>query len=627
MEQLLEVLAADPPQPASEAPTAQSKLPPADSPTPTLNCRDDQLTALLDCLWPGGAPPVGELRGLAGTNRVESFRGLGHLDIAKAGRDAMHEGFRVNLCSVRGDLGPTKRGGLEDVVACPALVLGIDHDEPAEVLKALTELRPQWRPTVALPSSEKGVHAFWVLDQPAMGSHLERAKKEWKDLQEHLRGALRSSSPVLRAATDIDLHDLASCIRLTGSWKPGREKPAGFVRKIGPRYSWTDLRRTFRWAEIDTALLDPDGDEAEAEVLAPFLAWRASITLLSTVPKVGKSTLCWQAANAVATGGEFLGETATKGRVLWVGEERPWQYNRRQQGQTGSKRRPDLDVLTLPSLRRIASSLGKTTAEAVAGYAAERGYDLVFIDSLLKFSAASVKDANLPSEWNRFLTPLSDVVESHGTSIVLLHHAPRGSDGRPMASNQIEAEADIVIAGKRSNGGIRHFKVTGRSGLDRDFKTRFDKDTELSTLLSTEDDGAKQAPGKKQSKLAKKVRRTHDEATYLRGIVDFAQTWDGNPEGFCMNDLRNSEYRIGSGKRKNRKLAEKVRDRLIAAGRLIGTVDARRTTRYLLASEGTRNLAATLESCAEVAGTELRPPDSLIPLQDKGFGESQALST
>jgi hypothetical protein len=176
------------------------------------------------------------------------------------------------------------------------------------------------------------------------------------------------------------------------------------------------------------------------EALVPYVAWPGRLTLLAGPDKIGKSTLLRQAAIAVATRGQFLGQQLngrTPGKVLWFGLEESLADMVRPLVAMGY--RP-----TRPSIgfcRRLAS-----VDEFYRALEFAPEWALIVVDTLAAFGyALGMESERDETEMTRVLHMLLDVARG-GPAVVLNHHVTKSIDNpRERGSGAIAATCDVIL--------------------------------------------------------------------------------------------------------------------------------------------------------------------------------------
>ncbi len=291
----------------------------------------------------------------------------------------------------------------------------------------------------------------------------------WPDADEPGRAHMSRIAAALRRLGHDDVREL--------TWAEARKKDdaVDFFKRGGTveqlRMMIEDARRasgentpeaasSFRFVPIAELLAQP---AAPAEHLVDGLLPLEGISVIAGRPKVGKTVFCRNLAAAVARGAPFLGRPTTPGPVLYASLE-------------------DGQRAVAEHFRRIGVSddtslfvfCGQAPPDALATLRVEAERlrpRLIIIDTM--FRLARVRDAGAYAEVLAALGPLLQVARELPTHVLLVHHAPKGSDSRdvvdaPLGSISISGTADVILTLKRS-GDRRTLAGVYRSGAGEDF--------------------------------------------------------------------------------------------------------------------------------------------------------------
>ncbi|MGP1346259.1 MAG: AAA family ATPase [Phycisphaerales bacterium] len=178
----------------------------------------------------------------------------------------------------------------------------------------------------------------------------------------------------------------------------------------------------------------------EPDWLWPGFIARGGITLLSALPKAGKSTLMASLIRDLVRGGPLVGEPA-RGPTLILSEEPApiWALRRTSQGVPDNLLLVHRDGFARPTSAEWLDIIG-VMADAVG----ERGVDLCVIDTL--GGCWPCDDENDSSATLAALSPLRALSEA-GAGVLVLHHARKaqGSNGTAhRGSNAIAGFPDIL---------------------------------------------------------------------------------------------------------------------------------------------------------------------------------------
>ena len=192
----------------------------------------------------------------------------------------------------------------------------------------------------------------------------------------------------------------------------------------------------------------------------------AGLTILAGRPKIGKSWLALQVAQAVAAGGFALGEHVAKGPILYLAlEDNEARLKTRMQKQSWPMGL-QADFLQLGQFTRQIDDLRNGGGERLARQIERVGYRLVVIDTL---SRACYGDQSNVEEMTQALTPVQEMAQRLNCAVLMVDHHRKGFGADPDAVGDIlgstakGAMADCVwgLYRERGKAGAR-LAVTGR---------------------------------------------------------------------------------------------------------------------------------------------------------------------
>ena len=245
----------------------------------------------------------------------------------------------------------------------------------------------------------------------------------------------RAIATLEQAAHDIFSRD--------GDW---REHVAGagvnlaILDERGKAESQTAHKTTFTTAELLTTQFQRPPFVVDGLLLP-------GLTMLGGRPKIGKSWLALQLAQAVGTGGDFLGNVVEQGRCLYLGlEDPPWRLADRMKAQNWQDAAAQVDFQTVGSLRAGAG-------EALAAMIRAESYKLVIIDTL---SRALAGDQNDGRAMTAALTPVQEAAHAVRCAVVMVDHHNKIGAATSGAGDGEGLEPDVIVnlAGAISKGGI-----------------------------------------------------------------------------------------------------------------------------------------------------------------------------
>jgi archaellum biogenesis ATPase FlaH len=186
--------------------------------------------------------------------------------------------------------------------------------------------------------------------------------------------------------------------------------------------------------EVDIKRLNPKTKQQEQTAfnLADFLAesddsldWQipglvpaGETILVAGAPKSGKTLLAVDAAYAVATGGKFLGEQVTKGRVLFISVDESPRSTRLKLRQRGFSGVEEVRVLT----RLRIDNLGELEAQL-----ADFQPSLTIIDSA-KAICRSADIGENSAEFANAIYDLKELLGRYNSAALLIHHESKSKD-------------------------------------------------------------------------------------------------------------------------------------------------------------------------------------------------------
>ena len=203
-----------------------------------------------------------------------------------------------------------------------------------------------------------------------------------------------------------------------------------------------------------------ESDE-HTEWLVPAIIAAGLLTVISGEPKAGKSTLVAAILDALASGGDFLGDTLPRTQAVWLTEERPPTLRPK------VERWPDLkDVALLMTHQRDGRDWPELIAEA-AHLALTTGRRLLVVDTFASWAQLAGDDEQSSGHVMDAMTPLL-LAAGQGLAVLLIHHDRKsgGDHGRAMrGSNAFSGAGDILAQLTRSTAehpSRRRLSTNGR---------------------------------------------------------------------------------------------------------------------------------------------------------------------
>lgn len=147
------------------------------------------------------------------------------------------------------------------------------------------------------------------------------------------------------------------------------------------------------------------------EFLVPDLLTEDELFLLAAGPRTGKSLMAMTLAQAVASGGQFMGRPCTQGTVVYVKcEDSHTKIKEREAAQGWARGLPVawLDDFKLSNMSELEELV------------AELDPRLLVLDTLSRIKDSTISESS--AEMSQLLEPLQRIANKHGCCIVLVHH-------------------------------------------------------------------------------------------------------------------------------------------------------------------------------------------------------------
>jgi RecA-family ATPase len=182
------------------------------------------------------------------------------------------------------------------------------------------------------------------------------------------------------------------------------------------------------------------------------------LSILAGVPKVGKSWLALQIAQAVAAGGVVLGKKVDKGSVLYLAlEDSPRMLQNRMQKQSWPVGL-DVDFITNGEFDRFIGDLRGIGMRRLTNLIEQRGYRLVVVDTL---SRVLKGDQNEVAVMTAELAPVQEMAHKYNCAMLFNDHHKKAK------GEAQDAIADIL--GSTAKGAIADtvlglYRERGKSG-------------------------------------------------------------------------------------------------------------------------------------------------------------------
>jgi hypothetical protein len=197
-------------------------------------------------------------------------------------------------------------------------------------------------------------------------------------------------------------------------------------------------------ARIEKLLWQPTPMTAIPEEVDVQWLWRGylakgQITLLSSHPKAGKTTLVSHFLREADGGGYLAGDIASC-KVLVISEEHPtlWKWRQRELGFAG-------DLLARPFRGLPEKDEWEALVDTLALWALEGRYNVIILDPLA--SQAPIRQENDSGEMLEAITPLRRITDA-GAALLLVHHVRKSAGAHGTAgrgSSALQGFVDIIL--------------------------------------------------------------------------------------------------------------------------------------------------------------------------------------
>ncbi len=206
---------------------------------------------------------------------------------------------------------------------------------------------------------------------------------------------------------------------------------------------------------------------------------RGGVTLLSALPKCGKTTLLAHLFKTLSAGGSFCGRPLVTGRALVVSEESPavWVDRRDRLGLTGCVR-----LLSRPFFQKPTADDWSAFMLHLLNVLANDPADLVVFDTLADLWP--VKDENNATDVQGALQPVRRLAD--GRAVLLVHHLRKSDGGEGTGSRGSGALAgfvDVLVELRRAGraadpgGAKRILTAVGRAnGVPAEWAVELDEE-------------------------------------------------------------------------------------------------------------------------------------------------------
>jgi archaellum biogenesis ATPase FlaH len=216
--------------------------------------------------------------------------------------------------------------------------------------------------------------------------------------------------------------------------------------------------------------------------IVPDLIPDKGLTVMLGGSKIGKSWLSLQMAYAVAAGTYVLGKIPVEQKnVLYVNLEESWELAHDRAISLG------LEKLNGEGRFSVCTFYPSNNVKALQSYLYQNPETkFIIIDTMQKL--LRIENLNDYSEVVNKLSPVKELADNYGRSILLIHHTRKGTAAEnwmddSLGSMGIVATADTIIKLGRKRGESRgEINITGRSCLEKNLIATFDRDCGCWTL-------------------------------------------------------------------------------------------------------------------------------------------------
>lgn len=144
------------------------------------------------------------------------------------------------------------------------------------------------------------------------------------------------------------------------------------------------------------------------------------LTILAGPPKKGKSWLALLLAQAIASGGRFLGRRASAGRVLYIALEDPPRRLKERTLKQGWPQGGLQNATPMFADEFRAKFGGKEGALSFAAFVEESAFDVIIVDTLSR--AFGLRDWNDLAEVTAILAPIQEAATRSGKAVIFIDH-------------------------------------------------------------------------------------------------------------------------------------------------------------------------------------------------------------
>jgi hypothetical protein len=204
------------------------------------------------------------------------------------------------------------------------------------------------------------------------------------------------------------------------------------------------------------------------------------LTILAGKPKLGKSWLCLQIAQAIGSGGVALGVPVEKGPVLYLAlEDTPRRLQDRMRMQNWPEGLP-VEFMVIGQFGMQIGDLRRGGGERLARQIESRKYRAVLIDTLSRALYGEADQLDV-TDMTHALCPVQEIALSQECAVMMTDHHNKGfggiSDlvGDILGSTAKGAVADCIWGLYRERGkSVARLAITGREVAERELALKMD---------------------------------------------------------------------------------------------------------------------------------------------------------
>ena len=240
-------------------------------------------------------------------------------------------------------------------------------------------------------------------------------------------------------------------------FKDAREAFAAGVLQATLKAAWAtkrEIEKPERPQPVGITLVSTasifDEPEVDMDWVIEGLLAKSGCMFFVSLAGVGKTVFARSMALAVSRGDPFVDRATTAGRVMYLAFEGTDQYHK---AAIRSLCSPNDNIDWHFGLPPEVDAVAWLRRQIEATHPA-----LVVFDTWQKFgNEVDIEKYGLMNRLNR---PLKALRDEFGCAMVWIHHAPWGSPERPLGSQALAAEADVILVETRSPEGLRAVKTT-----------------------------------------------------------------------------------------------------------------------------------------------------------------------